>query len=127
MAKNLNIAALRAQAAHDAPKITAPDGKEYPVGALSLDAYLGILELEEKFETLRAREKADGAPDRATQIALFAAMRDMVSALVPGFPAGSLNLDELFAVLAFCQTTNTPEAKEVKEAGAGAESGESAR
>ena len=116
MAKNLNIRALRAQAAQNAPKITAPDGAEFPVGSLSLDAYLGILELEDRFEQLRAREKADGAPDRATQIALFTAMREMVTTLVPGFPAGSLNLDELFAVLAFAQSANTPEAEQVKEA-----------
>jgi hypothetical protein len=110
MAKHLNIAALRAQSVAAAPVVTAPDGREFPVGALSLDAYLGILDLEENFEALRAKEKEQGAPDRATQRALFVALCDMVTAVLPGFPAGQLQMEELFQVLAFVQSANTPEA-----------------
>ena len=87
MAKNLNIAALRATAALAAPTITAPDGREFPIGALSLNAYLGILDLEEQFDALRERERLQKRPDRATQKALFGALVKMVETLIPGFPA----------------------------------------
>lgn len=122
MAKNLNIAALRAQAALAAPIITAPDGREFAVGALSLDAYLGIIDLQEQFSDFNAAERTPGS---VTQKQLMAAMRDAVSEIIPGFPAGSLSLEELLAVVAFCQTAATPEAEAVTEAGAGAEAGES--
>ncbi len=125
MAKTLNIQAARGKRELDAPKITAPDGSQHTVRELSLDSYLGILDLEERFEDLRQREQAAGGkPDRGAQKALFEAFADMVTVVLPGFPARSLTLDELFEVLAFVQGANTPETTMTEGAAGAGEVGE---
>ncbi len=113
MAKQLNIQATRGKRELDAPKITAPDGTVHVVHEMSIDSYIGILDLEDRFEKLRAQEKAAGGqPDRVAQRDLFNAFCDMITVLVPGFPARTLSLPELFAVLTFVQEAHTPEGEE---------------
>lgn len=114
-----NLAELRAKRALNAPVIVAPDGREFLIGALSVDAYLAVLDLEEQFSALRAAEKAQGVqPD--SQRALFAAAKDMILQFLPGFPVGDLDLEELFLVLSDVQTAHTPEPPQAATAEEGA-------
>lgn len=113
----LNLKTIRGTLAETAPVIVAPDGTEFPVSAIPLDAFIALLDLQQTATDLRTQQDTNGAEATAEQRRLLLTARDMVSSLLPGFPAGQLALDELFRVIAVVQEANTPGTDKAEVAG----------
>lgn len=110
----LNLAQVRADKAATAPVIVGPDGREYPVGGIPLDGFLAILELQQAFSQ----------GDAANLPAIIPGVKALVEDLLPGFPVGSLTIDELMAVIGAMQMAVGPEPVAGAEGGSDDAAGE---
>lgn len=86
-------------------------GAEHVLQPLTLDGYLGIVHIQERYAALN-----DGDPAPADIVSLMTDVRDVITFAVPTFPVGGLRLDELFLVVNALQAS-TPGSQEVADAG----------
>ena len=117
MAKRVvvNLHEMRAKAPTPAVVVDF-EGNEHAVGALTLDGYLGIVALQERYAALR-----DAAPGAAGIAALIADIREVIMGAMPAFPVGGLHLDELFMVVNAIQDATNPTGEEGAGEGAAGE------
>ena len=109
----LNLKQIRAEKSVNAPVIVDFDGVEHPIKRLNLDAFLDIMELDQEFDTMR-KEEAEGTLDGARQLSMLSRLKDLVRVVLPGFPVGGLELDELMAVAQALQASVAPEKEDAE-------------
>jgi hypothetical protein len=104
----LNLQQARAEKSITTPVIVDFDGVEHPIRRLDLDAFLEIMEIEQEFESM-SREEAEGKADRGKQLAMLSRLKDLIRVVLPGFPVGGLELEELMAVAQAMQASVAPD------------------
>lgn len=104
----LNLQQSRAEKSVVTPVIVDFDGVEHPIRRLDLDAFLEIMEIEQEFEAMSQQEAA-GKADRSQQLAMLARLKDLIQVVLPGFPVGGLELEELMAVAQALQASVAPD------------------
>jgi hypothetical protein len=109
----LNLQQARAEKSITTPVIVDFDGVEHPIRRLDLDAFLEIMEIEQEFEAL-SREEAAGRIDRSQQLAMLTRLKDLIQVVLPGFPVGGLELEELMAVAQALQASVAPDNAEAE-------------
>lgn len=115
----LNLQQARAERSIVQPVIVDFDGNEHTIRRLDLDAFLEIMEIEEEFGAMAAEEAA-GKTDRNQQLAMFARLKSLIQLVLPGFPAGGLEIEELMQVAQALQAGVAPDNADAE----GGESGE---
>ncbi len=104
----LNLQQTRAEKSITTPVIVDFDGVEHPIRRLDLDAFLEIMEIEQEFEAM-GQEEAVGKADRSKQLAMLTRLKDLIQVVLPGFPVGGLELEELMAVAQAMQASVAPD------------------
>lgn len=101
----LNLREMRAKKEVEQPVITDQNGKDHPIGGLTLGSYLDILALEDAFTVLQSKEDSEGSEGGSKdQIALIERMKEFILSVLPEFPVNGLFLDELFLVIQAIQS-----------------------
>jgi len=97
----LNLKEARAK--KDSVIIIDPEGTEFELGGISVDAYLKILDFEEQYSKIKDDEEGEQETEKEKQIELLTNTRDFITSMLPGFNVEVLYLDEVFAVFAAIQ------------------------
>lgn len=126
----VNFQQLREKRDQNAPVVVDPDGKEHVVGVVSLDFQLEFLSLQQDmgdFKTTRdalkqaAEKEAIGEVAENGEIvgdaflelsALLARAQSLVAKVLPRFPSGSLDMEELSMLLSVCMSGKEPPSPE---------------
>lgn len=104
----LNLQQMRAERSATLPVIVDFDGKEHIITRPSVDAILALMEIENEFEAMRDAETS-GAANSSQQIEMIMRLRDLITAILPGFPVGGLQLEELMMVGQSLQASVAPD------------------
>ena len=97
----LNLQQARAERSINTPIIVDFDGVEHPIRRLDLDAFLAIMEIEEEFR--------EGGEDQGRQLQLIGRLKDLIGVVLPGFPVGGLELEELMQIGQVLQLSVAPD------------------
>lgn len=98
----LNLQQTRAERSITTPVIVDFDGVEHPINNLDLDAFLAIMEIEQEFRSVNPA-------DRDSQLRLIGRLKDLITVVLPGFPVGGLQLDELMQIGQILQLSVAPD------------------
>jgi len=96
----LNLQESRAAKALNSPVIIAPNGEKFSVWGIPLDGFLAIYSLRETMASSR---------DAATVQEALLLVKEEIGKILPGFPLGELDLDEIMQVINFLQTAIGPQ------------------
>ncbi len=102
MGKRVVINLQEVRAARDSQVVIVDfDGREHVLNPLTLEGYLEIINIQERYTALR------GNPAPADIAAVMGDVQAIIKAAIPTFPVGGLRPDELFLVINAIQERTT--------------------
>lgn len=110
----LNLQQMRAERSVTLPVIVDFDGHEHIVMAPSVDTFIALMEIQSEFEAMKDNETS-GA-DLSLQMDMIRRLSDVITAVLPDFPVGGLQLEELMLVSQSLQISVAPDGAPDKDA-----------
>jgi hypothetical protein len=104
----LNLQQSRAEKSITQVVIVDFKGKKHVVGTPSVDAILALMEIEAEFGRTKLAED-NGTVSTAQQIEMIVRLKELILTLLPDFPVGGLQLEELMEIGQALQESIVPD------------------